>query len=102
MNDVAHDRRTEMAAAVGVGEVRPKNYAAVAAMFAGVLLLVLLPLVPAPPPITEAGMGRIGLLLFATLWWVAAPVPLPVTTIAALAWGVLTGVLSVEEAFSAD
>jgi sodium-dependent dicarboxylate transporter 2/3/5 len=71
-------------------------------MITGVLLLVLLPLVPPPPPITEVGMGRIGLLLFATLWWVAAPVPLPVTTIAALAWGVLTGVLSVEEAFSAD
>jgi sodium-dependent dicarboxylate transporter 2/3/5 len=47
-------------------------------------------------------MGRIGLLAFATFWWVAAPVPLPVTTIAALAWGVLSGVLSVEEAFSAD
>jgi solute carrier family 13 (sodium-dependent dicarboxylate transporter), member 2/3/5 len=102
MSEVARDRSTEMTSAVGVGEVRPRNHAAVAAMVIGVVLLTLLPLVPAPSPITEAGMGRIGLLLFATLWWVAAPVPLPVTTIAALAWGVLTGVLSVEEAFSAD
>ena len=68
----------------------------------GLLLLVLLPLLPPLAPITSLGMGRVGLLAFATLWWVAAPVPLPVTTIAALAWGVLTGVLSPAEAFAAD
>ena len=78
------------------------NHVRTAAVVGGLLLLVVLPQLPPPEPITPLGMGRIGLLGFATLWWVAAPVPLPVTTTAALAWGVLTGVLSVEEAFSAD
>src|SRR5688572_13327275 len=68
----------------------------------GLLLLILFHVLPPLAPITSLGMGRIGLLAFATLWWVAAPVPLPVTTIAALACGVLTGVLSPAEAFAAD
>ena len=69
---------------------------------AGLLLLMLFHLLPPMAPITSIGMGRIGLLAFATLWWVGARVPLPVTTIAALACGVLTGVLSPSEAFAAD
>ena len=72
------------------------------AVAGGPILLILFHLLPPPAPITQLGMGRIGLLAFATLWWVAAPVPLPVTTIAALACGVLTGVLSPAEAFAAD
>ena len=73
-----------------------------AAIVIGLILLVAVPLLPPPSPITPLGMGRLALLAFATVWWVAAPVPLPVTTVAALAWGVLTGVLSLQEAFAAN
>ena len=101
MSGIARDRELTLPRRAG-GTSRRASYSARAAIVIGLIVLVLLPLLPAPIPITSVGMGRIGLLLFASLWWVAAPVPLPVTTIAALAWGVLTGVLSVEEAFSAD
>jgi len=46
-------------------------------------------------------MGRLGVLAFAVIWWTTAPVPMPVTAIAALAAGVLMGALSINEAFAA-
>lgn len=71
-------------------------------LLAGIGLLVLLHVAPAPDPITPIGMGRLGLLAFAILWWMCAPFPLAVTTLAALALGVGTGVLSLDDAFAAS
>jgi sodium-dependent dicarboxylate transporter 2/3/5 len=73
-----------------------------AGMMAGVVLLLLSHVLPPPEPITSVGMGRAGLLVFAIIWWVCAPVPLAVTTLAALALGVGTGVLTLNEAFAAN
>ncbi|MEZ5286418.1 MAG: anion permease [Vicinamibacterales bacterium] len=65
-------------------------------------LLALFHLAPAPEPITPIGMGRLGLLAFAIVWWICAPFPLAVPTIAALGLGVGTGVLSLDDAFAAS
>lgn len=73
-----------------------------AGLAAGVVLVVALHLMPPPEPITSIGMGRLGLLAFAILWWMSAPFPLAVTTLAALALGVGTGVLSLDDAFAAS
>jgi sodium-dependent dicarboxylate transporter 2/3/5 len=68
----------------------------------GVVVLVSLHLVDPPEPITSLGMGRLGLLAFAIIWWMCAPFPLAVTTFAALAIGVGTGVLTLDDAFAAS
>lgn len=73
-----------------------------AGMVAGLAVLVLLHLLPPPAPITEVGMGRVGLLAFAIFWWLFAPVPLAVTTLAALAFGVATGALTLDQAFASN
>lgn len=71
-------------------------------LLAGVALLALFHLLPAPAPMTALGMGRLGLLAFAVTWWMCAPFPLVVTTLAALAIGVATGVLTLDGAFAAS
>jgi sodium-dependent dicarboxylate transporter 2/3/5 len=50
---------------------------------------------------TALGMSRLGLLVFAIIWWTLAPVPLAVTTVAALGAGVLLGALTMTDAFAA-
>lgn len=67
---------------------------------AGLAALVALMLAPAPAPITDLGMARLGLLAFAVIWWITAPFPLAFTTLAMLAIGILTGALTVNGAFA--
>ncbi len=69
-------------------------------LLSGPLVLAALFLTPPPAPITDLGMARIGLLAFAVVWWVTTPVPLAVTTLAALAAGVLFGALTLDAAFA--
>lgn len=71
-----------------------------AAIVGGILVLVLMLVMPPPAPITEIGMARLGLLGFAIIWWVAAPLPLAFTTIAMLGVGIAIGALSVNAAFA--
>jgi len=73
-----------------------------AGLVAGVAVLVVLHLIEPPAPITEVGMGRLGLLAFAILWWMCSPLPLVVPTFAALAIGIATGVLTLDDAFAAS
>ena len=79
-----------------------RNRAQAAGITAGVALLLAFHLLPAPAPMTTVGMGRVGVLAFAISWWICAPVPLAVTTLAALGIGVGTGALSLNEAFAAS
>jgi solute carrier family 13 (sodium-dependent dicarboxylate transporter), member 2/3/5 len=69
-------------------------------LVAGPLALAAFLLLPAPEPITQVGMTRVGLLVFAVIWWVTTPVSLAMTSISALAAGILLGALTLEEAFS--
>ncbi len=74
----------------------------VAGLVIGVAVLVLAHVIEPPEPITHVGMGRLGLLAFAILWWASAPLPLVVPTLAALAIGVATGVLTLNDAYAAS
>lgn len=67
----------------------------------GALWLAVFLVLPPLDPVTALGMKRIGLLGFALIWWVGSGLPLAVPTVAALALGVLTGALTVTEAFAA-
>lgn len=67
---------------------------------AGPLALALMLLLPAPAPITEIGMARLGLLAFAVIWWIATPMSLSQTTLAMLGLGIATGSMSVTDAFA--
>ena len=78
------------------------SWAGTAGMAAGLLVLVLSQLLPPPDPITRIGMVRVGLLVCAIAWWIAAPVPLAITTFAVLGIGIGAGALSLNEAFAAD
>jgi sodium-dependent dicarboxylate transporter 2/3/5 len=58
-------------------------------------------LLPPVPPITPVGMARIGVMGLAIVWWLTGAMPLAVTTLAALTLGVLTGAMTLTEAFGA-
>ncbi|HEY8551623.1 MAG TPA: SLC13 family permease [Vicinamibacterales bacterium] len=77
--------------------LRPSHIAGLAA---GVAALIAGLVLPPPAPITDLGMARLGLLAFAIIWWLATPLPLPMTTVAMLGAGVATGALSVSGAFA--
>lgn len=66
----------------------------------GPLALAAFVAAPAPAPVTDVGMVRIGLLAFAVIWWITTPVSLAMTAITALAAGVALGGLSIDEAFA--
>lgn len=70
------------------------------ALAAGPLVLVASLIVAPPDPITHIGFARVGLLAFAVIWWIGAPLPLSVTTLAALGLGSATGSLTLAEAFA--
>ncbi|MEO8360156.1 MAG: SLC13 family permease [Vicinamibacteria bacterium] len=69
-------------------------------LFLGPALFGLTFLIAAPEPITTVGFERVGLLAFAVCWWIAGTLPIAVTTLAVLACGVATGILSLTEAFA--
>jgi len=69
-------------------------------MVAGLFALIAMILIPPPPPLTELGMARLGLLVFAIIWWVATPLPLALTTLAMLGIGIGIGALTVGGAFA--
>jgi len=71
------------------------------AVLFGLAWLVAFILLPPAPPLTALGMKRLGLIGFAIVWWIASPLPLAVTTVAALAGGVVIGALTLSEAFAA-
>ncbi len=69
-------------------------------LLSGVAALVALMVMPPPAPVTELGMARLGVLALAVIWWIATPLPLAFTTLAALGIGVSLGALSVTAAFA--
>jgi solute carrier family 13 (sodium-dependent dicarboxylate transporter), member 2/3/5 len=69
-------------------------------LYAGPIVLAAFVVAPPLDPITDVGMIRVGLLVFAVIWWITTPVSLAMTSICALAAGVLLGGLNVTEAFS--
>lgn len=72
-----------------------------AALALGAAWLIAFLVLPPAEPITALGMKRLGILGFAVAWWVGGGFPLAVPTLAALALGVATGALTVNEAFAA-
>ena len=67
---------------------------------AGLAVLGVMLALPAPFPVTDVGMARLGLLALAVIWWVATSLPLAMTTIAMLGLGLAIGALSIGDAFA--
>ena len=72
----------------------------VAGITGGVVALIVMLALPAPHPITEVGMARLGLLALAVIWWVATSLPQAMTTLAMLALGLMIGALTIADAFA--
>jgi sodium-dependent dicarboxylate transporter 2/3/5 len=54
---------------------------------------------PPLPDVTPAGMRTLGTFLLVVTWWIAEPVPIPVTAFIGMALLVIVGVFPVERAF---
>src|SRR5687767_13688417 len=55
---------------------------------------------PALPDVTDIGMRTLGVFLWTATWWLSEAIPIPATSLFAMAMLVLTGVLTVEAAFA--
>jgi sodium-dependent dicarboxylate transporter 2/3/5 len=66
----------------------------------GPLLFALALLVPAPAGVTPAGMRTLGVFLLTVTWWITEVIPIPATSLLAMALLALCGILPVEAAFA--
>lgn len=74
----------------------PTMTARTLSLSAGLLLLVIPVLLPAPEAIPEAGWRASGLALAMVLWWLTEPVPLAATALLPLAVAPLAGIAPLE------
>ena len=70
----------------------PTMTARTLSLSAGLLLLVIPVLLPAPEAIPEAGWRASGLALAMVLWWLTEPVPLAATALLPLVVAPLAGI----------
>ncbi len=69
-------------------------------LWLGPLLFVVSLLAPPLEGVTPVGMRTLGIFLWTVAWWFSEAIPIPATSLFALAMLALCGVLSVEAAFS--
>ncbi len=69
-------------------------------LLCGPLCFVAALLAPELPEVSSLGMRAVGLALWIIAWWIAEPVPVPVTSLLLLPLSVLCGVWPIEKAFS--
>ncbi len=69
-------------------------------LWLGPLLFAVSVLSPPLDGVTVVGMRTLGIFLWTAAWWFSETIPIPATSLFALAMLVLCGVLSVEDAFS--
>jgi len=91
---------SELAPSLSEAEIRFEKKKRLVGLILGPALFVLALLWPPLPDVTPVGMRTLGIFLWAIVWWVTEPVPIPATSFFALALLVVCGVLSVEGAFA--
>jgi solute carrier family 13 (sodium-dependent dicarboxylate transporter), member 2/3/5 len=69
-------------------------------LWVGPLLFVVSLLTPPLEGVTPVGMRTLGIFLWTAAWWLSEAIPIPATSLFALAMLALWGVLSVADAFS--
>ena len=91
---------SELAPSLSEAEIRFEKQRRMVGLVLGPALFVLALLWPPLSNVEPVGMRTLGIFLWAVVWWVTEPVPIPVTSFLALALLVVCGVQSVEVAFS--
>lgn len=91
---------SEIAPRLSEAEVQFEKRKQLAGLWLGPLLFLLTLIVPPLQEVTPVGMRTLGIFLWTVTWWVSEAIPIPATSLAAMAMLVLCGVLTVEAAFS--
>jgi sodium-dependent dicarboxylate transporter 2/3/5 len=81
-------------------EVRFEKRRRVTGLIAGPVLFALTAFAPPLTGVTPVGMRTLGIFLWTVTWWICEPIPIPATSLLAMALLALCGILSVEAAFS--
>ncbi|PYS35386.1 MAG: hypothetical protein DMG14_27085 [Acidobacteria bacterium] len=81
-------------------EVRFEKRKRFLGLWLGPLLFIVAVLVPPLQNASAVGMRTFGIFLWTVTWWICEPIPIPATSLSSLAMLVLSGVLSVDAAFS--
>ena len=91
---------SELAPTLSDAEIRFEKQRRLVGLILGPSLFVLALVWPPFTDVAPVGMRTLGIFLWAVVWWVTEPVPIPVTSFFALALVVVCGILPVEEAFA--
>ena len=91
---------SELTPTLSKAEIRFEKKRRLVGLILGPTLFVLVLLWPPFPDVTQVGMRTLGIFIWAVVWWVTEPIPIPVTSFFSLALLVVFGVLPVEEAFA--
>ena len=91
---------SELAPSLSEADIRFEKKRRLVGLILGPALFVLALVAPPLTDVTAVGMRTLGIFLWAVVWWVTEPVPIPVTSLFSLALLVLCGILPVERAFA--
>jgi sodium-dependent dicarboxylate transporter 2/3/5 len=94
------DRVAGLATEISIVEVSGERRRRLIALGLGPLLFVIAVLAPTLPSVSELGMRTLGVFLWTAVWWFSEAIPIPATSLFALAMLVLAGILPVDAAFS--
>lgn len=90
---------SELAPSLSEAEIRFEKKRRLVGLILGPALFLVALAWPPLSDVTPLGMRTLGIFLWAVVWWVLEPVPIPVTSFFSLALLVLCGILPVERAF---
>lgn len=91
---------SEIAPRLSAAELQFEKQKQLIGLWLGPLLFLLCLFAPPLREVTPIGMRTLGIFLWTVSWWVSEAIPIPATSLAAMAMLVLCGVLTVEAAFS--
>src|SRR5438105_15818868 len=90
----------ELAPRLSDVEVRFEKRRRAFGLVAGPLFFAAAALAPPPEYVTPVGMRTLAIFLWTVTWWICEPIPIPATSLLAMALLVLCGVMTVDAAFS--
>ena len=90
----------EIAEGLTEAEVRFEKQRRLFGLIAGPSAMLICLLIPPLTAVTPVGMRTLGIFLWTVMWWVCEPIPIPVTSLLAMALLVVAGVQGVVPAFA--
>jgi len=91
---------SEMAPSLSPAELRFEKRRRLAGLLLGPALFLVCLAVNPLEHVTPVGMRTLGVFVWAVVWWVSEPIPIPATSLFSIALLVVCGIVSAEEAFN--